>query len=113
MVIDLVPPTANALVQAMLTGSWQGVRNKFAELFGRGQPDPVIERRLDATRDQLTAAPPSDLASVQAAMADEWRARLSDLLAHHPDAAGELAALFKQLAQVSWSEATRSLTASD
>jgi hypothetical protein len=46
-------------------------------------------------------------------MADEWRARLSDLLAHHPDAAGQLAALFKQLAQVSWSEATRSLTASD
>ena len=69
MVIALAAMAAAALVQAIVTDGWEGVRHKVARLFGRGQSDAAIERRLDATREQLTAATPGDLATVQAALA--------------------------------------------
>jgi hypothetical protein len=75
---------AAALVQAMVTDGWEGVRHKVARLFGRGQPDVVIERRLDTTRDQLAAATAGDLETVQAALAGQWETRFADLLADHP-----------------------------
>ena len=57
----------------------------------------AIERRLDATRDQLTAATPGDLETVQAALATQWQTRFADLLADHPDAETELVALVKEI----------------
>jgi hypothetical protein len=97
MVVALVAMAATALVQAMVTDGWDGVRHKVARLFGRGQPDAAIERRLDATRDQLTAAPPGDLEQLRAALAAQWETRFADLLADHPDAGPELAALVKEI----------------
>jgi hypothetical protein len=97
MVVALVAMAAAALVQAMVTDGWEGVRHKVARLFGRGQPDVAIERRLDATRAQLTAATPGDLERVQAALAAQWQTRFADLLADHPDAQPELASLVKDL----------------
>ena len=97
MVAALVAMAAAALVQAMVTDGWEGVRHKVARLFGRGQSDAAIERRLDATREQLTAATPGDLATVQAALAAQWETRFVDLLADHPDAEAELAALVKDI----------------
>ncbi len=105
MVVALAAMAAAALVQTMVTDGWEGVRHKVARLFGRGQPDAVIERRLDATRDQLTAATPGDLEQVRAALAAQWETRFADLLADHPDAEGELAALVKEIG--------RTVTASD
>jgi hypothetical protein len=97
MVVALAAMSAAALVQAMVTDGWEEVRHKVARLFGRGQPDVAIERRLDVTRDQLTAAAPDDLETVQAALATQWETRFADLLADHPDAEAELAALVKQI----------------
>ena len=97
MVIALAAMAAAALVQAMVTDGWEGVRHKIARLFGRGQPDVAIERRLDATRDQLTSAAPGDLEQVQAELAAQWEIRFADLLADHPDAAADLAALVKDI----------------
>jgi hypothetical protein len=97
MVIALAAMAAAALMQAMVTDGWEGIRHKVARLFGRGQPDGAIERRLDATRDQLTAATPGDLEQVQAALAAQWETRFADLLADHPDAGAELAALVKDI----------------
>ncbi len=97
MVVALAAMAAAALVQAMVTDGWEGVRHKVARLFGRGQPDAAIERRLDATWDQLTTATPGDLATMQAALAAQWETRFADLLADHPDAEGELAALVKEI----------------
>jgi hypothetical protein len=94
MVIALAAMAAAALVQAVVTDGWEGVRHKVARLFGRGQPDAAIERRLDATRDQLTAATPGDQA---AALAAQWETRFADLLADHPDAEADLAALVKDI----------------
>ena len=97
MVVALAAMAATALVQVMVTDGWEGVRHKVARLFGRGQPDVTIERRLDATRDQLTAATPGDLATVRAALAAQWETRFADLLADHPDTEAELAALVKDI----------------
>jgi hypothetical protein len=97
MVVALAAMAAAALVQAMVTDGWEGVRHKVARLFGRGQPDVAIERRLDATRDQLAAASPADLDQVQAELAAQWETRFADLLADHPDAGAELAALVKEI----------------
>src|ERR1700684_2854061 len=97
MVVALAAMAAAALVQAMVTDGWEGVRHKVARLFGRGQPDVAIERRLDATRDQLTGATPGDVETVQAALATQWETRFADLLADHPDAGPELAALVQEI----------------
>jgi hypothetical protein len=97
MVVALAATAAAALVQAMVTDGWEGVRHKIARLFGHGQPDMAIERRLDATRDRLAAATPGDLATVQAALAAQWEIRFADLLADYPDAETELAALVKEI----------------
>ena len=97
MVLALAATAAAALLQAVVTDDWEGVRHKVTRLFGRGQPDAAIERRLDATRDQLTAATPDDLATVQATLAAQWETRFADLLADHPDAEAELAALVKDI----------------
>jgi hypothetical protein len=85
-VIALATMAAAALVQAVVTDGWEGVRHKVARLFGRGHLDTAIERRLDATRDQLTAATPDDLATVRVALAAQWETRFADLLADHPEA---------------------------
>jgi len=95
--IALAAMAAAALVQAVVTDGWEGVRHKVARLFGRGQPDGAIERRLDTTREQLTAATPGDLETVRAALAAQWETRFADLLADHPDAEAELAALIKDI----------------
>ena len=95
--IALAAMAAAALVQAVVTDGWEGVRHKVARLFGRGQPDAVIERRLDATRDQLTVASPGEVEQVRAALVAQWETRFADLLADHPDAEAELAALVKDI----------------
>ena len=53
VVAALAAVAGNALVLAMVTDGWEGVRRKVARFFGRGQPDPKIELRLDATGAQL------------------------------------------------------------
>lgn len=92
-VATLVALAANALVTAAVTDAWEDVRHKIARLFGRGEPDTQIERRLDATREQLAAADPAELERVQAVQAAQWTTRFGDLLADHPDAEPELRAL--------------------
>jgi hypothetical protein len=94
----LVPLAGNALVAAAVTDGWEDVRRKFARWFGRGQPDPQLERRLDATRRQLTAVSPCDLVQAQAAEATAWQTRFADMLTDHPEAAGDLDALVREIA---------------
>ena len=88
-VATLAALAGNALVTAAVTDAWEDVRGKVAHLFGRGQPDPQIERRLAETREQL-AGQPAGLARVQAVLAAQWTTRFGDLLADHPDAEAEL-----------------------
>ncbi|HUZ53875.1 MAG TPA: hypothetical protein VMU94_15300 [Streptosporangiaceae bacterium] len=90
----------NALVAAAVTDAWEDVRGKVARWFGRGRSDPAIERRLEATRERLSAAAPGDLERARADEAGSWRTRFADLLSDYPDAAGELDALVGEIRAV-------------
>ena len=95
--VALVALAGTALVQAMVTDGWEGVRHKVARLFGRGKADARIERRLDTTREQIMAVAPADRGRVQALLAGQWETRFADLLADHPGAEPELAALVTEI----------------
>ncbi|HEX9355863.1 MAG TPA: hypothetical protein VF933_18830 [Streptosporangiaceae bacterium] len=96
-IASLVALGGNTLVAAAVSDGWEAARDRIARLFGRGQPDPAIERRLDATRDQLSAASPADVERVKADVGAEWAVRLKDLLADHPDAGAQLRALIEEI----------------
>jgi hypothetical protein len=96
-IASLVALGGNTLVAAAVSDGWEAARDRIARLFGRGQPDPAIERRLDATRDQLSAASPADVEQVKAEAAAAWAVRLNDLLADRPDAAGQLRVLVEEI----------------
>lgn len=97
MLAALAILAGNALVQAMVTDGWEGIRHKVATLFGRGQPDTRTEQRLDASRKELTAAEPGELERVREGLAGQWQTRFADLLTDHPDAEAELKALIELL----------------
>lgn len=97
VVAALVALAGNALVQAMVTDGWVGVRRKVAQLFGRGQPDPKAEQKMDTSRAQLAAAAPGELAQMQGDLARDWEVRFKDLLAEYPAAEAELAALVEEI----------------
>ncbi len=94
---ELAVMAADALVWAIAGDKWEAVRHKVARLFGGGQPDGSIERRVDATRDQLAAAEAGELEKLMAALIGQWTTRFADLLADHPDARPELAALVEEI----------------
>jgi hypothetical protein len=87
----------NTLVAAAVTDIWETARDRFARLFGRGEPDGVTERRLDATRTQLSAAPAGDLEQARAVLAAQWAVRLGDLLEERPAAEAELRSLVSEI----------------
>lgn len=87
---------ANTVVATAVTDAFEGLRGKAARIFGRDKPDPGIQRRLDATRQQLAASTPGELESTRATQAHQWETRFADLLADHPEAAGELQALLAE-----------------
>lgn len=91
---------SNTLVTAAVTDGFETVRHKVARLFGRGKPEAGIERRLDTTRRQLTAAAPGELENVRAAQASQWRTRFADLLEDLPEVAVELSVIVAELQSV-------------
>src|ERR1022692_252652 len=101
----------DALVTAAVTDAWEGFRHRVARLFGRGEPDKSAENRLDATRDQLTAAAPAELEAVRTKLAGQWDVRFADLLADYPDAATELEALVRQISPGAMSASDHSAVA--
>ncbi len=111
VVVELAVTAANALVQALVTDGWEEVRHRLARLFGRGEPDPATERRLDVTRDRLLAVPEGELAGVQTELAGQWRTRFADLLADHPDTVAELADLVEALNPIAATAADHSVAA--
>lgn len=97
MDIDALAALAgNTVVAAAVTDAFEGLRAKVARVFGRGNPDPGIQRRLDETRRQLSAATPGELEGTQADQGRRWETRFADLLADHPEAAGELRVLLAE-----------------
>lgn len=87
----------NTLVVAAVTDTFEGVRHKVARLFGRGTPDAAMERRLDATRDQLVAGESGNAGAERERQAGQWATRFADLLSDHPEAAAELMSLVSEI----------------
>jgi hypothetical protein len=81
-----------ALVTAMVTDGWAGVKARAARLLGRGHAagTEVAEGRLEESRAALAGLSGGELERVQAEQAVVWRTRLADLLEENPDAATEL-----------------------
>jgi hypothetical protein len=97
-VAALAALAGNALVTAAVTDAWEDVRNKIARVFGRGRPDPQIEKRFEATRAALEAAgSPADAGKARADQTASWTARLTVLLEDHPEACGELEELVRAI----------------
>jgi hypothetical protein len=92
----LVTLAANTIVATAATDAFEGIRVKLAQVFGRGKPDSAIQRRLDATRQQLTAVAPAERERAQVTLARRWETRFADLLADYPEAAEELRALLTE-----------------
>jgi hypothetical protein len=85
----------NALVSAMVSDSWEGVRGRFARLLGRGDPKATDEAaaRLEDSRAVLAGRSGADLERARADLEIAWRTRLGDLLESHPEAEDELRAV--------------------
>ena len=96
----LAATAGEVLVAAVVAGVPEDVRDTIARLFGGGQPDRQVERRLDATRRQLADAGPAQLAGLQAIQAGQWATRFEDLLNDRPEAAAEVRALVAPLRAV-------------
>ena len=96
---DLATVAGNSLVAAAVTDAWEAARHGFARLFGRGEPDPAMERRLTVTRSQLTDAPPAELDQVQAELARRWTLWLTALLEEEPAAEAELRTLVAEVSR--------------
>src|SRR5690349_2345004 len=95
----LAATAGTALVNAMVTDGWQGIRKRFARLLGRGNDQEVeaAAARLEKSRGMLSGLSGADLERAQAEQAVVWRTRLSDLLEDHPEVQGELRSLVAEV----------------
>jgi len=70
-----------ALVTAMVTDGWEGVRKKVAQWFGRGKQNDTDRAltELDQSRAALTAATGAELDRARTEQEIIWRTRMEDL----------------------------------
>jgi hypothetical protein len=95
-----------ALVTAMVTDSWDGVKARFARLFGRDDAAraEATAGRLEQSRAALAGLPAPDLERARSEQEIVWRTRLGDLLDQDPAAEQELRTLVAEVqAQVAGS----------
>jgi hypothetical protein len=79
----------------MVTDGWEGVRDRFSRLMGRGDPKATEDAaaRLENSRAVLAGQSGAALERAQAEQEIAWRTRLADLLESHPEAENELRAV--------------------
>lgn len=106
---SLVSLAGNTLVTAAVTDAWESARQRISQMFGRGRPDPAIERRLHATRERLLVTSPRDLDRVRAELAARWATRLGDLLEDHPDTEAALRVFVDEVSAMLPAEAVTAL----
>jgi hypothetical protein len=84
-----------ALVTAMVTDGWEGLRGRFARLLGRGdaRQTEAAAAALEQSRALLAGVPEPGLEVARAEQERVWQARLEELLEHDPGAERQLRAL--------------------
>jgi hypothetical protein len=88
-----------ALVTAMVTDGWEGVKARFARLLGRGDAKEAegVAARLEECRAALAALAGAELQWARAEQELAWRVRLGDLLEREPDGERELRSLVAEV----------------
>ncbi|MFD8216330.1 hypothetical protein ACFV2U_21930 [Streptomyces sp. NPDC059697] len=100
--LDWVAALAQAggttLVTAMASDAWQGVRDAFGRLLGRGNADRENRAlaRLDAAAATVAQTSGQDGDAVLGQVAGQWQTRLQDFLEEYPEAREQLEALIEQ-----------------
>lgn len=84
--------SALALVTAMTTDAWGGVRTWFGRWFGRGRSEAEAHHltRLDRDRDRLLAVADAEEGQLAGELAAVWAVRLQDIADVDQDAGQEL-----------------------
>ena len=100
MMVDLAAAAVTAIVSAMVTDGWEGVRAKVARWFGRGDKREieVAQAQLEESHSVLADLSGDELERARLEQEAAWRARIGDLLARHPEADLELLSLVEQIA---------------
>ena len=97
--VSLASVGGSALVSAMVTDGWEGVRGRVARLLGRG--DAVGEQRAAAQleRSRAVLAGSGSVVEERARAEQEtiWRTQLADLLERDPGAEQELRAMLAEM----------------
>jgi hypothetical protein len=88
-----------ALVTAMVTDGWEGLRARVARVLGRGEAREIeaSAARLEQSRLALAGLSGDALERARTEQAIVWQTRLADLLEQHPDAEGELRVLLAEV----------------
>ena len=89
----------SALVTAMVTDGWEGVKSRFARLLGRGDAKKTEATAASLEQSRVVLAGLSGSALEQARGEQEivWRTRLGDLLEQEPAAEQELRTLVAEV----------------
>ena len=97
--IALAQWAGQTVAAAAVTDVWEAARKKVARLLGRGNPKKTeaVERWLDETHQQLTAAQDADLEPARAAAAQRWEGRFADLLDEDPGVEADLRAVVTEI----------------
>lgn len=97
--VALASTGGSALVTAMVTDGWEGVRARFARLLGRGdaKETKTATAGLEQSRAVLARLSGPDLDRARAEQEIVWRTRLGDLLERDPGAEKELRALVAEV----------------
>lgn len=88
-----------ALVTAMVTDGWEGVRGRVARLLGRGDAKQaeIAASKLEQSRAALAGLSGAELERAAAEQQVVWRTRLADLLEEDPGAERELRELVAEI----------------
>jgi hypothetical protein len=96
---ELAATGGTALVTAMVTDGWEGVKARFARLLGRGDAKEAerVAAWMEEYRAELAALAGEELQRARAAQEQEWRVRLVDLLVREPGMERELRSLVAEV----------------
>ena len=88
----LAGTVAGALVKAMDTYRWNGVRGRVVDVLGRDAPRraDLVTRRLEESRDELSLAPLERRIQARAEITTELRGSIHAMLWDSPDLAERL-----------------------
>jgi hypothetical protein len=91
----LAGTVAGALIKAMDTHLWTGVRTEVAGVLGRGVARRVdfVSTRLQVSRDELALVPLERRIQARADFTTEWRGSIHAVLWEHPELEPELRAV--------------------